>query len=485
MITRSVENPPIIERYAGYAHQRDVLEKTWKLPHYAIFWEMGLGKSKLIIETAAKLYLAGEIDGVLILAPKGGYLCWVCEEIEKHLPAGIKYRVGVYSAGAGNAARRENAVVLRAIDDCLDFAIVNIESVATIQGFQYAGQFAQAHYTLCVVDESIFIKSPNAQRTKAAIRIGRMCDYRRILSGAPMTQGPLDLFTQLEFLSPGLSGHRSFSSFRGMYAQSVQMSYGNRTFQKIVGYKNQAELTKHLLGFSDRRLKSDCLDLPAKIFETVFVEWTTEQRQAYTALKDQAILELDQGLVTTTSALTTLMRLHQINCGHVPTDAGTIMQVPHNRIKVLLDLIESISGKIIIWARFREDIRQIVAALREAYGLESVVSYYGETTQLERFENMERFRNSIECRFFVANAASAGRGLTLIEASTAVYYSMSYSLEEFLQSQDRNHRIGQKEKVTYLTLCVPKTVDEKLIKALQAKKEISATILDNYRELLG
>lgn len=484
MITQMVEKSLLVQRCKGYAHQDVILEAHWQDRYYALFWEMGLGKTKTTIDMACKLYLAGQIDGVLIIAPKAAYLNWVYEELPKHIPANIKYRVGYYSAYSTTKSRAGLNAVMTAQDDVLDFMAINIEAVATVNGFQAAGLFAKSHYTMCVIDESSRIKSYNAKRTKSTLAIGRMCDYRRALTGTPMTQNPLDLYSQIEFLNPKLSGHASFFSFRSQYATIIQIPMGPRMIPKIAGFRNLEDLSRRLQEFSDRRLKKDCLDLPDKVFETVFVEWTQAQNRAYRALREEAMHQLDQGLVSSTSALTTLMKLHQINCGHVKLDDGTIQVIESNRLDTLMDILQDLPGKVIIWARFRKDIEMIASRIREDYGEDSYAVYYGATSQVNRLDGLHAFRHTDGCRFFVANAASAGMSITLVEATTAIYYSLSYSLEEWLQSQDRNHRIGQTQKVTYITLAVQNTVDTKLIGALMTKKDLASTVLDSYRELL-
>lgn len=483
MIKVPQENPTFKPRKKGYAHQ-DAALAHWASPHYALFWEMGLGKTKTTIEHAAMLFLNGEIDGLLIMAPNTAYLNWIYEEIPAHMPEGINYRLGYYSARSTTESQRQLNKVAHAVDDTLDILAINIEAVNTVNGFHAVGIFVTNHYVMCVIDESSRIKSPIAKRTKAAHAIGRRCDYRRILSGTPMTQNPLDLWTQLEFLKPGLSGHRSFSSFRSYYAKMVTMQMGSRAFNKIVGFRNLEDLQELLKDVADRKMKIDCLDLPEKIFENVYVEQTPEQRRAYNNLRQSALHELDQGVVTVTDALSVLLRLHQINCGHVKMDDGTIVDIPSNRLTMLLDLVEDISGKVIIWARFRHDITTIAAALNEKYGQESVALFYGATSKIERLESMRRFKDDPRCRFFVANPASAGMSLTLVSAHVAIYYSLSYSLEEWLQSQDRNHRIGQDRAVTYQTLMVRDTVDEKVVRALMAKQDLTNGVLDGLRSLL-
>jgi SNF2 family DNA or RNA helicase len=176
------------------------------------------------------------------------------------------------------------------------------------------------------------------------------------------------------------------------------------------------------------------------------------------------------------------MKLHQINCGHVHDDAGSLVSIPNRRISTLMEIIEEIGydQKVIIWAHFKEDIRQICRTLSEEFGEDSVVHYYGDTTNEQRNEHRLRFNTDPKCKYFVSNVTGS-KALTLIQAAYAIYYSYSYSLETWLQSQDRNHRIGQTRNVTYISIVIPKTVDEYVMKSLTSKKNIADEVLDNWR----
>ena len=188
--------------------------------------------------------------------------------------------------------------------------------------------------------------------------------------------------------------------------------------------------------------------------------------------------------------MTALMKLHQINCGHVKIDGiddkdGVTVDIPSNRLSALHELLSKVEGKVIIWANFRRDFELIGKMLTKEFGAESFVTYYGATHQDQRPLNVERFRNDPKCRFFVSNAATGGRSLTLIESDYAVYYSYSWRLALRLQSEDRNHRKGQTRPCTYVDLCIPNTVDVKIRRALQAKKELASSVLDNFSMLVA
>ena len=225
--------------------------------------------------------------------------------------------------------------------------------------------------------------------------------------------------------------------------------------------------------------KEDCLDLPDKVYEKREVALTKEQEKAYKQMKQLALAQLENGeLATTHSVLTQIMRLQQICCGHLTDDEGKIHDLSSNRIKSLLDLCEEVQGKAIIWATWSMDIRSIVEALRDRYSVQAVSALHGETPDSERQHIVETFQDrQSELRFLVGHPKTGGYGLTLTAANTVIYYSNSYDLELRLQSEDRAHRISQNNKVTYIDLISPKTIDEKIVKSLRDKINIANQIL--------
>jgi len=456
-------------------HQKSTLEVSKDMPYYAIWWEMGTGKSKTLIDTYSWLFLKREIDGVIIISDKGAYLNWPITEIPAHQMKEIPHRISVWNSG-------KKCPDLIGQDDMLDILVMNVEAFSSERALEHAIRFTESHYCLIAVDEATSIKNIKSERTKNLISLGRLCDYRRILTGTPITLSPLDLFSQCEFLQPGLLGHRTFVGFRNEYAEMRTMCFGSRSFQQIVGYRNLDKLTKKIEPFSSRVLKKDCLDLPDKVYETVYVEQTAEQRKLYDDLKTYAMSQFEQGLLTSTSAITTINKLHQINCGHVKLDDGTCIDIPNNRIPMLLELIEKIPGKVLIWCAFQRDVQLIVEALTKVK--RKPVHYYGDTSTEDRAEALQRFCHG-DATDFVGTSATGGKGLTLIQATTTIYYSNSDSAEDRWQSEDRNHRKGQTNQVTYFDMVVPNTVDSKILKALKRKEDLAFQVLDKFRDYLG
>jgi SNF2 family DNA or RNA helicase len=493
MITDIAKFHPHQHVAVPYKHQLDTFERTRSWKYYGLFWEMGVGKSKPLIDTAAWLFLNGEIDGVIIMSDKGAYLNWPIEEIPKHLQQNILdvTRIGIWKSSANSKEQIALAKLLEPKDDVLDVLCMNVEALSSDRAQEFAESFIRSHYTMIIIDEATSIKNPKAKRTLNAIALGRKCDYRRIATGTPITQGPLDLYAMCEFLDQGLSGHNSFTSFKSAYAITLEIVNGRQRFQKIIGYKNLEVLKSHITQFSSRITKMECLDLPEKIYETLYVELSPEQRKIYEQLCSEAIAEFDGGVITSLSGLTTMEKLHQVCCGHIKDDDGTIRDLAHDRLSVLSDEIEKLENgeKFIVWCHYQRDVEQVINHLNNkesgilGKNKEYAVAYYGKSTPDERMQALQNFGGNKLCRGFVGTAATGGKGLTLNVAWNVFYYSRGFKLEHRLQSEDRNHRIGQKNNVIYKDLVAPDSVEVRILASLKAKKNIADEILDQRRLL--
>ena len=462
-----------------YAHQLEALEKSWAASTYALFMEMGTGKSKVLVDNIAMLYDKGAIRGALIVAPKGVYKNWNDIEFPVHLPDHVEHTKVLWDA---NITKKKQMELDTLFDDKgdLKILIMNVEAFSTTKGLDFAHSFLNIFLgkALIGIDESTTIKNPTAKRTKNILTIGNLASYRRILTGSPVTKSPLDLYSQCEFLDPYHLGHQSYYSFRARYANMVKRNFGGRSVQIVASYRKLDELTDKLEKFSYRVLKEDCLDLPPKVFTTRTVDLSEEQTKMYLTMRKAAIAEHKGKLMSSMSALTTLLRLHQITCGTFKADDGTITQLKNNRLTALMDCLEEVEGKVIIWATYREDIRKIVESLKKAYGEASTVEYHGGVDATLRQDHIAQFQDvKGPTRYFVGNPSTGGYGITLTAANTVIYYSNSYDLEKRLQSEDRAHRIGQTGSVTYVDLVSEKTIDERIIKSLKAKVNIANEIM--------
>lgn len=479
--------PPL--KTVPYKHQMDVLQRSWDKRDWALFLEMGTGKTKVTLDTLALQFRGGLIDRALIVAPKGTYRNWADKEIPQHLPDWCGARVCVWSPEQTKRKTAEIESIMKA-GQGLALFVVNVEAFSTDRGKAAAERFLKGGKPAFVVDESTTIKNPKALRTKAVIKLGKLARYRRILTGSPVTKSPLDLFAQCAFLDTRYLGHGSWFTFRNRYAIVVNQKMGQRMIPKITGYQRLDELNKILDRFSSRVLKKDCLDLPEKIYHLREVDLTPEQMRAYEQMRRQAIVTLEgTPIVTAASAISQLLRLHQIACGHLPRDVGDprpAIELPTKRIDALLEAIEETDGKVIIWAAYTADILRIAEELRKAHGPYSAVTYYGATSDADRSMAVAAFQDeAAKVRFFVGQPRTGGYGLTLTAADTVIYYANSHDLEVRLQSEDRAHRIGQTKPVNYIDLLAPDTVERKIVEALRGKLNISTAVLgDGWKEWL-
>ena len=459
-----------------YAHQLTALEKSWNRENYAYFMEMGTGKTKVLIDNLAMLYDKGKVNGALIIAPKGVVGTWYNQEIPTHLPNHIENVTTLWQANITKKQKESLDKLLKPGEE-LHILVMNVEAFSTTKGVEFATRFLNSHRPLIAIDESATIKNPKAKRTKNIIHLADLAKYRRVMTGSPVTKNPLDLFTQCYFLDPYLLGHESYYSFRMRYAIMKTANISGRQIQLVSGFKNLGELSDKLKPFSYRVLKEDCLDLPDKIYMKRNINLTPDQLKLYNQMKKEALATLNGKVTSTVNALTQLMRLQQITCGHFTADDGSTQPIKNNRITELMDVLEETEGKAIIWAHYQYDITNIIKEVTKVHGPGSIVDYYGLTPQDERQGNIKKFQSDPKCRFIVGTPATGGYGITLTAANTVIYYSNGYDLEKRLQSEDRAHRIGQQKSVTYVDLICDDTVDEKIVKSLRKKINIASEVL--------
>lgn len=562
-------------------HQLDAWNVSKDRPAFAWLMQMGCGKTWVALNNATYLYDRKEIDALIVFAPNGVYRVWDDEQIPQHLAAHVPTRVACWSSNPSKEDRfkmklleqPDAAMYLRVL-------LVNVEAMSTKRAFEHVENFAKTTRPMIVVDESTTIKHESL-RTKSLLWLARFARYRRIMSGEPAANGPLDLYWQFYFLDPKILGYGNFYAFRSHFASCVgpkdlkrlerslpgwrsapkeqlaalgfdekivaAMRRGaGRNYTAVLSYRNEDELARLIAPHSFIIKKEECLDLPPKIYETRDVEMNVEQRTAYEQMRRESVVEIeralgyvrpeapppddldfaalqacqgnvealcrcegceelaspicpecglpipgrgDERLSTARIVITKLLRLHQIVCGFVKTDAGEEIDLgtTNPRIEELVSLCSAErSRKTIVWATYRRSIRAIEAALEKELGPGSVATYYGDTKTEDRRRAIREFQDPrSKIRVFVSNRSGAF-GLTLTEGRLVVYFSNDYDREVRSQSEDRSHRLGQTESVLYVDLRCRGTVDEKIIKALRDKKRLSDTITaSNWRSFFA
>lgn len=469
-----------------FAHQRAVFGEEHE--HYGLLWEQGCGKTKPVIDVAARHYLRANISGLLVVAPRGVDRNWVSDELPAHMSADVDYYAYRYkSSDAGT--KRFNVACKELLDlgkPRLVVLTMSYEAFRTEAGKKLAKEFLTKRKVMMVLDESQRIKNVVAKRSMTIIAAGKYAAYRWILSGTPMDK-PTDIYNQIRFLDPDFWKRRDIAgmtAFRARFEITQPRGAPGRQFLKVVGYRDLSIIRDWIQPISKRLLKTDCLDLPPKIYSKRYFEMTPTQRSAYNSLRDVFLAQIEGGAteVTAINPMVRLLRLHQIASGYLPdpndmsSDPRLIEIDPVNenaRIACLVEELEDLEDrKVIIWYRFRRDGDNILKVLGD-----KAVRYDGETSERDRVAGIARFRDPNGAQYFCANPQTIGLGITLNEASDVINYSHSFVLEHRLQSEDRNHRIGTVRAVRYLDMAAEDTVDSRIIACLRSKRDLAGVVL--------
>lgn len=479
----------------GMAHQLQALQRMVGRRTYALFMEQGTGKTWTLLADAERLYAKGSIDSLLVVAPNGVHTNWINREIPAHMEGNIVARAWRSGASQKHLRSLEDLFQVRKQGESLPLRVltVNIDALVTKKGYEFCERFLLSGNPLIVLDESSRIKNPDAARTKALMRLRRYAKGARIASGTPVTNAPVDVFAQMEFLESGLLGTTSYRAFVSEYADVlpanhpmiVNMTIRNprAAYAQIIArnadgsprWRNLEKLQRLLEPHSFRVLKKDCLDLPEKIYKTITFELNKDQQRAYEKMQDELRIELDDRTELPVSELAALIKLQQITSGYVNTPLGVKYVSDDNpRLKTLMDAIEDVDGKFIVWARFREELYAIVEAFEEANI--PCVQYHGGVGREDREAAVDDFQNGA-ARAFVGQPQSGGIGLTLTAAETVFYFSNDFNLETRLQSEDRAHRIGTRKNVVYIDIAAEGTIDEQISNNLQRKQRTAAVVL--------
>lgn len=457
-------------------HQRATLAISANRKVYAHFHEMGLGKSAIAIAESAMLFLGGKITAVLILAPKGVHRQWIAEQIPEHIAPGLRWQGLVWNNKVAPTPKEMKG-------EGLVFFSMNLDAIRTGRGFVAAERFIKLHGGRCmiVVDESHNIKSWSAERTKAAWKLGEMVTYRRIMTGTPIAKNIMDAWAQFKFLDVNILGHKYVTSFRARYC-----IMGGFEGRQIVGQRNTEEFYRLIAPHSFRLTKAEATDLPEKVYNRREYDMGEETTRHYKAMKNSFMTALDSGeVIDVKNAASLVIRLQQIVCGYLPSEDGTSVEIiSDERLDVMMDIINQLEGKLVIWAWFREDGRRIMRRLEKEFGFESAVLYGGSNT--ERSEAKREFISGT-ARFFVSNQATGGVGTDGLQkvCTTAIYFSNSYRSLDRWQSEDRIHRMGMGASASYFDIIANRSVDRPILRNLRAKKSLSDMTLDNIRRMIN
>lgn len=476
-------------RAEPYPHQQTgaecAVDELRKHGAYALLYEMGCGKTLTAMAAMGRLFLDGDMTRVLIVAPASVCSVWK-KDMERF--ADFPYLLRVL---LGERKKREQMLgsLISADLDIRHYglparlcvAVINYESA-----WRMEEQLAAFRPQLIICDESQRIKSRTAQQSKAMHRLGRNAKYRMILSGTPVQNSPLDVYSQFLFLKPDVFGTR-WKPFEAHYAVlGTIYAPGGRAVSKVQGYKNLDELTEKVYRHAHRVTKAEALDLPDKTFESRYVELAPPEARAYREMQKESLVWLDDvSAVTAPIVLTRMLRLQQITGGFLSAEDDAV-QLGTSKLDALKDIIEDavIDGgeKLVVFARFVPEVKAILALCQKLKV--PAVGLWGEVPTEHRGDLVERFQTDAGCKVFVAQIDTAGTGITLHAAHLAVFYSVNFNYATYQQATDRIHRIGMGDAPChYIHLVAEGTIDEHVLEALQNKRDLADVVLDKHREI--
>lgn len=439
---------------------------------FGFLFEMGCGKTLTAIAVAGTLYAEHKINKLLVVAPTSVCSVWP-EDFGKFadFPHLEKIMLGTKSQRLKQLKELESFPC-----EALKIAVINYESVWRDDIFDKLVEF-NADMIIC--DESQRIKTHDAQQSKAMHKLGDLARYKLILSGTPVQNNAVDLYSQYRFLDPTVFGN-NFYKFRNRFC--VMGGFNRR---QIVNYKDLDLLIKKEHSIAYRVTKKEALDLPEQTFETRYITLTPSEKKLYNTLKKESATELANGdTISASTVLTKLLRLQQFTGGFVIADGEEKpQQIGYGKINALEDIVDDYvidSGKkLVIFARFRAEldlIQKLLDKKKLKYGV-----IYGDIKLSDRGEIVRDFQENEETKVFLAQIDTAGLGITLTAADTCVYYSVNFNYAAYSQSLARIHRIGQRNTCTYIHLTTKGTVDELIMKALHKKEDLAKTIVDDWK----
>jgi len=458
---------PIPVKVKPFQHQVLGYNIGISIPASALLMEMGTGKSLTAMAVSGRRYLDGEIQKLLIVCPTSIMFVWQ-DEFEKF--ADFPYSLLVL-----NGPVKKRIQLLQDFQGPgLQVVVINYEAT-----WRMEDELKKWAPDMIICDESQRIKTPSAQQSKCMHRLGKIAKYKMILTGTPVTQGPLDFFSQYKFLDPGIFGN-SYYAFRARYA--VMGGFEGR---QVISYQNLPELIEKAHSIAFRVTKAETLDLPEQIDTIRYCELEPKAQRMYEQMRKECVAELsDEKTVTAANVLAKLLRLQQITGGFLG-DGEAVQKVSNAKLSVLKEILEDVvidaGKKLVIFARFRPEIAAIEKLLQ---GLK--IRYeciHGDINMSERGEKVKAFQTDPEVKVFIAQLQTAGLGITLTAADTAVFYSLDFSFANYDQARARLHRIGQKNNVTNIHIIAKGTVDAKVMKALAAKKNLADLVVDGWRNV--
>ncbi len=497
--------PPYRYKTAPKGKQLEAIENTWHERIAALLCRPGTGKTKMGLDTAGLNYMAGNIEALLVIAPNGVHRQWVEEGIPTHLPESIPWLGGYYSSGMGKRKLDHLDKCLRSRTMGLRVLCVSFEGAQTKVGQQLVHDLVAAYRTLVIVDESHRASNTKGGTWKALLPVVRAAEMKRIATGTLLRQNPFSAYGQFELMGDALLGFQTLSSFKSMYAEMLPPTHGlvrkiAKDFKEKTGrnitpqiqardentgspiYRNLADLRTQLARWSVFLTLADVNGTePTVTQSTRLVQLTREQRTAYDDLKELGVIEFQDRdeVLTADTVLALSTRLAQIAGGFAPSDDDPEAKPigdKNPKLEELLELVEEIGEKVVIWCRFQAELKAVSEALRK---IAPTVEYHGRCSDAEKNAAKRAFIDDPSVRFFVGQVRAGGTGLDGLQAVAQymVFFSNDYPYLDREQAIARLARTGAKGPVMVFDIMAEETVDFEIVRCLQNAQDVTSTVL--------
>lgn len=502
MSTYRYKHPPL-------GKQAQVIEDHWRDVCHALLCRPGTGKSKMAIDHAGKLFYNNKVFALVVVAPNGVHRQWVEDAIPTHISPDVPWTGGAYSTGMGKRALDLLSRKLRTKDKCLRILTISFEGLQTPTGSKLATAFLRdfVGFSMVVVDESHRVSNTKSAGYRAAFKLTRAASYRRIATGTLLRQNPFSAFGQFELMGSNLLGFSNLSTFKSMFAEMLPPTHGlvkkiAKDFQEKTGrkitpqiqakdeddrpvYKNLAYLRKCLEPWSSFMTLADVSGTePVIMASTRYVSLTPELRRLYDDLVEHGIADAPQGELTVDGTLALATRLAQVAGGFCPSDDDpdpATVEGGNPKLEELQLILEEIGPdeKVIVWCKFRAELRAVALWLAGYYGLDSVVEYHGDVSARDRAENKARFTTDPSCKYFVGQQKAGGTGLDGLQAvcKYMIFYSNDYSYLDREQAVARAARTGGSPVVNTIDIMATGTVDADIVKCMQSAEDVHEAVL--------
>lgn len=456
-----------------YRHQSEAVDFAVRNKgKCALFHDPGLGKTRTCLEIFSRYKAVDPKLRLLVVCP-----------------------LSLVNSAWGEDIKRFTAfsyAPLKELKDKLpDIIVINYEALISKRYLPQVIRLVSRLPFMCVLDESSRLKSNKSITTKTLLELSECFKYRIIASGTPMPNSELELWGQVNFIQPWVL-LQSFYAFRntyfhlerdgrvmhvnGQYLTREEMrQYLSSGWKYTISPENRAQLMSVIRPFSHWVKKEDALDLPEKIDQIREVVLSAKEQKAYDEMEEYLVTEIEGTEITAQVALAKLMKLRQATAGFFYSSTGEVAEIGKaTKLKELEEILEELGAQpVIIWVQFHHEVRAVEKMIAEKYGPGQAATLYAETRDKE--DSINRFKNN-QVRYLIAHPKSAGHGLTFINCSAMVFYSLDYSYETHIQARDRIHRIGQKKSCLYIYIVAQGTIDEGLLKVINRKQSLQEAV---------